>query len=309
VVSLESILIFMRAAEQGSFSAAGRSMRLSAAVVSYRMKTLEEHLGTRLFLRTTRRMSLTEAGRVFYERCLEVVDAVDRAEASVAAAGAAPRGALKVTVPLGLGRRVLAPLVPEFLRVHPETDVRLRLSDHLLDLVAESIDIAVRMAHFQDSTFTFRKIADVQRMLVAAPSYLSERGAPESLDDLLGHRCLLLRFPGSQQYRWTLLEGGEPKVMPISGPLDADDGDVLTTWALAGEGIVLKPVFEIAEHLASGALVPVLPEHPPQPTTLAVLFPTRRLISPRVRDFVDLTVERMRQHVTGALAVLSKRAA
>jgi DNA-binding transcriptional LysR family regulator len=305
MISLENVRIFMRAVETGSFSAAGRKLRLSPSVVSYRIQLLEDHLNCRLLTRTTRSMSLTEAGRVFFERCLEVVEAVERAEASVALdGGAAPRGNLHVTTPLGLGRRVIAPMLARYRTLQPHTEVRLRLSDHLLDLVQEGVDVAIRIARMEDSSFTLRKIADVRRLLCASPEYLARRGAPAVPQDLTAHDCLLLRFPGSQQFRWTLDFHGEAVTIPIVGPLDADDGDVLTQWALDGLGIVLKPLFEVAPLIAEGRLVEVLPEAPPLPVTLGILYPTRRMLPPRTKSFIDLSVEEMRRHLTSQLAIL-----
>lgn len=310
MISLENVRIFMRAVETGSFSAAGRMMRLSPSVVSYRIQLLEDHLNSRLLTRTTRSMHLTEAGRVFFERCVEVVEAVERAEASVATdGGAAPRGNLKVTTTLGLGRRVIAPMLARYRALQPRTDVRLRLSDHLLDLVQEGVDVAVRLARMDDLSFTLRKIADVRRVLCAAPAYLAKRDAPVIPQDLISHDCLLLRFPGSQQFRWTLDFQGEAVTVPITGPLDADDGDVLTQWALDGLGIVLKPLFEIAHLVAEGRLVEVLPEAPPLPVTLGVLYPTRRMLPPRTKSFIDLTVEEMRRHLNSQLALLGPQKA
>ncbi|MGD0723142.1 MAG: LysR family transcriptional regulator [Roseiarcus sp.] len=306
MISLENVRIFMRAVETGSFSAAGRKLRLSPSVVSYRIQLLEDHLNSRLLTRTTRSMSLTEAGRVFFDRCLEVVEAVERAEASVAAeGGAAPRGHLHVTAPLGLGRRVVAPMLARYRALQPQTDVRLRLSDHLLDLVQEGVDVAVRIARMEDSSFTLRKIADVRRVLCAAPGYLERRGAPRAPQDLAAHDCLLLRFPGSQQFRWTLDCAGEAVTVPVAGPLDADDGDVLTQWALDGLGIVLKPLFEIAPLIADGRLVEVLAEAPPLPVTLGVLYPSRRMLPPRTKSFIELCVEEMRRHIGAQLASLA----
>jgi DNA-binding transcriptional LysR family regulator len=305
MISLENVRIFMRAVETGSFSAAGRKLRLSPSVVSYRIQLLEDHLNSRLLTRTTRSMNLTEAGRVFFERCIEVVEAVERAEASVALeGGAAPRGNLHVTTPLGLGRRVIAPMLARYRTLQPHTEVRLRLSDHLLDLVQEGVDVAIRIARMEDSSFTLRKIADVRRLLCAAPDYLAKRGAPAVPQDLAAHDCLLLRFPGSQQFRWTLDFQGEAVTIPIAGPLDADDGDVLTQWALDGLGIVLKPLFEVAPLIAEGRLVEVLPEAPPLPVTLGILYPSRRMLPPRTKSFIDLSVEEMRRHLTGQLAIL-----
>lgn len=308
MISLENVRIFMRAVETGSFSAAGRKLRLSPSVVSYRIQLLEDHLNSRLLTRTTRSMNLTDAGRVFFDRCVEVVEAVERAEASVAEeAGASPRGNLHVTAPLGLGRRVVAPMLARYRSLQPHTDVRLRLSDHLLDLVQEGVDVAIRIARMDDSSFTLRKIADVRRVLCASPAYLERRGAPKSPPDLQAHDCLLLRFPGSQQFRWTLEFAGEAVTVPVAGPLDVDDGDVLTQWALDGLGIVLKPLFEIAALIADGRLVEALPEAPPLPVTLGVLYPTRRMLPPRTKSFIELAVEEMRRHVAGQLALLAPR--
>jgi DNA-binding transcriptional LysR family regulator len=305
MISLENVRIFMRAVETGSFSAAGRKLRLSPSVVSYRIQLLEDHLNSRLLTRTTRSMSLTEAGRVFFDHRLEVVEAVERAEASVATeGGAAPRGHLHVTAPLGLGRRVIAPMLARYRTLQPQTEVRLRLSDHLLDLVQEGVDVAIRIARMEDSSFTLRKIADVRRVLCASPDYLARRGAPSVPQDLAAHDCLLLRFPGSQQFRWTLESRGEAVTIPVSGPLDVDDGDVLTQWAVEGLGIILKPSFEIAPMLADGRLVEVLPDAPPLPVTLGVLYPTRRMLPPRTKSFIDLSVEEMRRHLTKELAIL-----
>lgn len=297
----------MRAAEAGSFSAAGRGLRMSPSVVSYRVQALETSLNCRLVMRTTRRMSLTEAGRIFYERCVDIVEAVERAEISVAEVGASPRGALKVTAPLGLGRRVIAPMVIRYHERHGETDVRLRLSDHLLDLVQESIDVAIRLASLRDSAFTLRKIADVERVLCAAPAYLERRGTPQTAQDLLGHACLLLRFPGSQQFRWTLMAKGDPTTVPVSGPVDADDGDVLAAWALDGRGIVMLPRYEAAPHLAAGRLVALLPDAPPQPIMLGALYPTRKMLPVRVKTFVDMAVEDVRRHVADRLGLIGER--
>ena len=310
MISLENVRIFLKTVETHSFSAAGRMLRLSPSVVSYRIQMLEDALGARLLTRTTRTMRLTEAGETFFAHCREIVDAVERAEASVAeTSGVSAHGVLRVTAPLGLGRRVVAPMVARFREAQPHTDVRLRLSDHLLDLVREGVDLAVRLAPLQDSSSTLRKVADVRRVLCAAPAYLARRGAPETLRDLARHDCLLLRFPGSQQFRWSFDFRGEASAVLVDGPLDADDGDVLTQWALDGLGLVMKPLFEVAGHLADGRLVEVLPEARPQPVTLAVLYPTRRMLPPRAKSFIELAVEELRRHLAQQLALVEPKAA
>ena len=299
---LDNIRVLNRAVELGSFSAAGRHMRLSAGVVSHRIGALERHLGCRLFNRTTRKMQLTEEGRVFYENCVDMLAALDRAEASVATKGARPRGRLKITAPLGFGRRVVAPMLPRFQADHPELDIFLRLSDYFVDLFTEAVDVAVRMAILPDSSLIVRKIADVERVLCAAPSYLDAHGEPRAIGDLMTHNCLLLRFPGSQQFRWSLSDGESVREVAVTGRLDADDGDSLTQWALAGQGIVLKPAFEVADHLRAGALRIVLPDHPPQAATLAVLHAYQRMTPPKVQAFADALIEDARAHIQAALA-------
>ena len=288
---LENIRVFVRVVELGSLSAAGRHLRLSPAVVSHRLQQLESHLGARLLNRTTRQVQTTEQGLVYYQACQDVLGALERAESAIADAGGTPRGSLRVTAPLGFGRRVLAALLPAFQTLHSEVDVRLRLSDHLIDLLQEAVDCAIRMAVLADSSLVARKIADCPRLLCAAPAYLEAHGRPAVPEDLLEHRCLLLRFAGSQQFRWTLTTPDGPVILPVAGPLDADDGDVLTEWALMGQGIALKPLWEVAGYLRAGRLEPVLPDFPPEPAVLAVLYPHRRLLPAKVKAFADFMVE------------------
>ena len=182
---LENMQVFVRVVELGSLSAAGRQLRLSPAVVSHRLQQLENHLGVRLLNRTTRQVQPTEQGAAYYEACQEVLAALAHAESVVADAGGTPRGNLRVTAPLGFGRRILAPLIPRFIARYPQLDVRLRLSDHLLDLLREAVDVAIRLAVLADSSLIARKIADCPRLLCAAPDYLAAHGTPERPEDLL----------------------------------------------------------------------------------------------------------------------------
>src|SRR5262249_53281955 len=157
--------------------------------------------------------------------------------------------------------------------------------DHLIDLLSEAVDVAIRMAVLKDSSLVARKIADCPRVLCAAPSYLKRYGRPDQPSDLLHHRCLLLRFPGTPQYQWTLQTPEGPLKFPVSGPFDADDGDVLMDWALDGEGITLKPFFEVASYLQRGSLEVVLPSFPPEAASLVILYPHRNLLPAKVRAF------------------------
>jgi DNA-binding transcriptional LysR family regulator len=291
---LNELKVFVRAVELKSISAAARNLRLSAAAASHRILQLEEQVGVRLLNRTTRSLQPTEAGCIFYEHALNVLEAVERAESSMAMASGVPTGSLRVAAPLGFGRRILAPLVQEFHELHPKVEVRLRLSDHAVDLLSESVDVAIRMSALPDSSFIVRKLADCPRVLVASPSYIAKHGAPQRPEDLLQHNCLLLRFPGSTDFRWTLNTADGPQTLPVSGKFDADDGDVLTSWTLDGAGIMLKPYWEVADHLESGRLQVVLPDHPPEPVSLVMLYPHRHLLPAKVRVFADFLIEKSR---------------
>jgi len=289
---LNEINVFVRAVELKSISAAARNLRLSAAAASHRIQQLEEQMGARLLNRTTRSLQPTEAGRIFYEHALGVLEAVEKAKSSMAVASGVPTGSLRVAAPLGFGRRFLAPMVSEFHSQYPKVDLRLRLSDHVVDLLSEGVDIAVRMSVMQDSSLISRKLAECPRVLVASPAYLEKHGRPERPSDLLQHSCLLLRFPGSTESRWTLCTDDGPVSLPVSGAFDADDGDVLTEWALQGDGIVLKPYWEVAAQLRRGELQTVLDDYPPEPLSLVLVYPHRHLLPAKVRVFADFLIDR-----------------
>lgn len=286
---IESLRVFVRVLELGSITSGGRDLRLTPAVASKRLKELERHLGVRLFNRTTRSITPTEVGTVFYDEAKGILLALDTAEAKVANFSDKPRGAIRVTAPLGVGRRIVAPLVPGFADAYPETEVRMRLSDRKVDILADGLDVAFFIGEPSDSNMKLRKIADCGRVLCAAPDYLSRFGTPAVPKDLLqmNHNCLLLRYPRSPEYFWMLQTETGPIKLEVRGKYDADDGDVLTDWALAGRGIVNKPRFDVQDHLASGRLIEVLPNTPPPPTIFGCLYPHKKLLDPKIRLFVD----------------------
>jgi DNA-binding transcriptional LysR family regulator len=307
---VNNLRTFVRVYELGSMSAAGRDQRISAAVASARIAELEKHLGVRLFNRTTRSLKPTEHGRIFYEGAVKILDTIAEAEAAVADVTQRPRGSIHVAAPLGMGKRLIAPLIPAFNDRYPEIDVRLRLSDRRLDITAEGLDLAFILGTLEDSTLRVRPIADCRRVLAASPSYVARRGMPATGQDLLDqhHDCLLLRFPGAREFVWTLSTPDGPRRFDVKGSFETDDGDVLTGWALAGRGIILKPVFEIADHLASGALVPVATETPPLDVPLACLYPHKRLQDPKSRLFIDFAVAACKTALAEALARLPEHA-
>lgn len=290
---MESLRVFCRVVELGSITSGGRDLRLTPAVASKRIKELEKHLGVRLFNRTTRSLTPTEVGKQFYAEALRVLEAVDDAESIVAQYSDAPRGTIRVTAPFAAGRQIVAPLVPEFVELNPDIEVRMRMSDRKVDILADGLDVAFFVGLPHDSSLKLRKIADCERVLCASPAYLERIGTPQTPDDLLNdHNCLLLRYPRSPEYFWTLNTPNGFKKFEVSGKYDADASDVLLSWAIDNRGIVNKPLFEVAEHIRSGQLVEILPDARPMPTMFGCLYPHKKLQDPKIRLLVDFIASR-----------------
>ena len=302
---LDNIRTFVRVYELGSMSAAGRDLRISPAVTSSRISQLEEHLSVRLFQRTTRSLTPTAQGQAFYGGACAVLEAVETAEALVMDMTDNPKGLLHVAAPVGVGRRLIAPHVPEFANEYPMVDVRLRLTDRKVDITAEGLDVAFFLGQPEDSNLRIRPIADCQRVLCAAPDYIARRGNPANGSALIEgkHECLNLRFPGATEFQWRLITQDGPRKFAVRGRLESDDGDVLTDWALDGQGIAMKPVFEVAEHLKAGRLVPVAQDTPPVPIQMACLYTHRRHQDPKTRLFMEFMTDRVRAAVRASEAV------
>jgi DNA-binding transcriptional LysR family regulator len=291
----DNIRTFVRIYELGSMSAAARDQRISPAVASARISQLEGHLGVRLFQRTTRSLTATEQGRIFYVGACSVLEAVETAEADITQVTENPRGTLHIAAPLGVGRRLIAPHTPEFAADYPLVDVRLRLSDRKLDLTAEGLDIAFFLGRPADSNLRIRKIADCKRVLCASPDYIAKHGHPKTGAEIERgkHNCLNLRFPGATEFQWDLETTEGPHKFDVRGRFESDDGDVLTDWALNGAGITMKPVFEVSHHLRSGALVHIVEDTPPLPVQMACLYTHRRHQDPKARLFMEFMIDRM----------------
>lgn len=285
--------VFARVAELKSLSSAGRELRLSSAVVSNRIAKLEKEHGVRLLNRTTRRVNVTAEGQVFYEHCTRILDEIATIEASIGSRSEFLKGPITVTAPAGFGRKHVAPLLPGFVEENPGLEVRLHLTDRLTDVIAEGTDVAIRIADLKQYSFIAKKLANNKRMIVGSPGYLEKHGTPEKPADLLEHNCLLLRFPGSQQYQWTL-QGPEKKLrtLQVSGNLDSDNGEVLNDWCLAGAGLAIKSMWEVAEHVREGRLVSLLKDWPPIGHAIYAIYPHSRLMPPRVRAFIDFLSKR-----------------
>jgi DNA-binding transcriptional LysR family regulator len=301
---LDNLTVFVRVIELGNLSAAGRDLRVSPAVASNRIKELEKHLGVRLFNRTTRQLMPTEQGSAFYEGAKRVLEAIAEAEAAVSALSGQPRGSIRVTAPLGLGRRFIASSIPAFHDQYPQIEVRLRLSDHNVDLMKEGIDVAFRLGLLEDSSLRMRGIMECERVLVASPKYLAARGEPTDPQQLIdeGHDCLMLRYPGVREYFWTLRTSTGPAKFEVRGPFDTDDGDVITGWAMEGRGIINKPRFEIEPFIRDQRLKVILADTPPVPVQLAAVYPHKKLQDPKVRLLLDFMADRCQTLIRDILA-------
>ena len=290
---LKAFETFVAVATRGSLTAAARIEGVAPAIIGRRLDALEAHLGVKLLVRTTRRISLTNEGSAFLEDCQRLLADVANAEASVSAGGIQASGHLRITAPAGFGRRHVAPLVPRFRGLHPDVAISLNLSDRVIDLAGEGFDCAVRVGDLPDSSLVSVRIADNRRLCVAAPQYLQRRGTPQHPGDLAAHDCLALSSDASQTRGWAFrvpVEGQDARaVVHIrpGGPLDCSDGQVLYDWCLAGHGIAWRSSWEVESEIAAGQLVAVLEEFAAPPNGIYVVFPHAKHLPLRVRLWID----------------------
>ncbi len=289
---LEAMAVFARVVEAQSFSAAAGQLGLSKSAVSKQLGRLEDRMGVRLLNRTTRRLSLTEAGAAFYRGCRRVVAEAEAAEQAVTRLGAAPRGRLRVNAPMSFGVRHVGPALPDFMARYPEVAVDLSLNDRMVDLVEEGFDMGIRIARLAESSLIARRLAPNRRVLCAAPAYLARRGTPRALDELNGHDCLVYSYQASGATWRVCGPGGEARVR-VDGRLRANNGDLLLEAVLGGLGVGFLPSFICGEALRAGRLRQVLPEWGGTvDAAVYAVYPARRNLSPKVRVFVDFLAER-----------------
>lgn len=283
---LSAMKMYVAVVDGGSFAAAAGRLDISRAMASKQIQKLEEHLGTRLLNRTTRRLSLTETGREFYERSVNIIGDVDEAEQVAARMTSMPQGVLRVTMPLTYGQHRLGAIVGAYTQAYPRVRLDISLSDRKVDLVEEGLDLAIRIGALPPSDLIARRIGAVRSVLCASPGYLARHGTPRTLADLAGHACLGYTLSGNvTQWR---VEGPEgPDTVDISGPIRADNGDIIRQAAVAGAGIAFQPCFIVGADLAAGTLVRILDDWQSADMGVYAVYPSRKHLSAKVRTFVD----------------------
>lgn len=284
--TLESMRVFVRVAQRSSFAAAARELRVSPATVTKHVAALEARVGARLFDRTTRHVGLTEAGRLYLERCVECLQAFDDADASVTALSAAPRGLLRVTAPIDLQTHV-SRAVCRFLELERHVTVDLRLSNRAVDLVEEGVDVAIRVAPALEGQFVARPLAKIWLGVVASPEYFRAHGRPKKPEDLERHRALVFTEPRLRS-EWQFERGGRGVSVKLNPTITCNGGDAIRTALLEGAGLTVAPSFMVGEELDAGRLEPALLEWRVMPELrLFAVYPHRRFLSPKVRAFVE----------------------
>lgn len=281
---------FITVADLASFSQAAQRLGLSKSLVSRHVSGLEAELGVLLLTRTTRRLSLTEAGRAYAERCQRILADLEEADQAIGNLQAAPRGRLKVTAPMSFGTLHLAPVLPAFTERYPDIELDLALSDRIVDLIEEGFDLALRAGRMGDSSLIAKKLCPIRRVACASPAYLEKHGIPARPADLSAHHCLSHSELAVSEWRFVDAQK-QPTNIAVRGPVRTNNGEAMRHLALAGVGIVYLPTFFIGPDIRAGRLIPLLESFIPQDSALYAVYPHARHLSPKVRVFVDFLAQ------------------
>jgi DNA-binding transcriptional LysR family regulator len=273
--------------KHGSLSSTARELNLTPPAVSRRLSQLEERLGVRLLNRTTRRISLTSEGEVYFEDAQRILSDINDMERRVSSSRAAPKGLLRVNAPLGFGRSYIAPAISAFAKKYPDVEVQLHLTDRPVTLPDEAIDVSILFGDMQDSRWIAKKIAANRRLLCASPAYLRAAGQPVHPHDLTQHQCILLRQNESAYGNWRLSRGKQTETVKVRGKLSANDGEVALNWALEGHGILMRAEWDVAKYLRSGRLLQVLADFETPPADVYAVYLERLNLSAKVAYFVE----------------------
>lgn len=288
----QAMRVFTQVVESGSFSGAADKLGLSTTATSRYVAELETHLQTRLLNRTTRRVSLTESGRAFHERCVQLLADLDDAEQEAAKAARVPRGTIRLTTSVNFGVRHVAPAIADFMALHRDVKFDVSLADRIIDLVEEGFDLALRVGVAGSGNVVARKLGDTRLVPCASPEYLARHGAPRMPEDLSKHDCFTYEYVTPRNvWRFRDSAGKEIQVR-VSGSLHSNNGDVLAEAAARGAGIVFEPAFIVGPEVRAGRLVPLLQDFTGPPMPIYAVYPSRKHLSAKVRVFVDYLVER-----------------
>jgi len=282
----------VRVVESGSFAEAARRMGVSAPMVTKYIGHLEQSLGTRLLNRSTHSLSLTDSGHAYYQRCVQLLEDIDEAEAVAGAQSASPRGSLRMSMSSDFGVNHLGPVLLEYSRQYPDVRIEVSVSNHLVDLVEEGFDLAVRITTQLRTNLVARRLATSKLIVCAAPAYLEQHGAPQIPENLVHHNCLSFSDPSLAAEQWRFEYEGRSSVVKATGNLRASSNELLKLAALQGQGIVMQPSFNVSAELRDGSLKPLLTDYDAGALQIFVVYPNRKHQTAKVRSFIDTLVGR-----------------
>ncbi|MBY5948424.1 LysR family transcriptional regulator [Photobacterium rosenbergii] len=289
---LSAMRTFVRVIQTGSFSSAAREQNTSQATISKKVAALENKLGVKLLIRTSRSLSLTQVGEEYYENCIALLAEIDEVEARLRSKVSTPQGTLRIAASVPLGRLVLAPLIAEFLRAYPDIEVDMVLEERRIDMVAEGIDVAIRASKLEDSTLIARPLFANPQLLVAAPGYIAQYGEPKTPDDLKNHSCIVYTYKKTLN-NWHFKRDGVESSTSVSGIFRSNSGETNLEIVLAGMGITQLPIWMVDQHLMNGELVQVLADYEADNIPIHAIYPQNRYVPLKVRCFIDFLKEKL----------------
>lgn len=294
---LDAMAVFLAAVEAGSLSAAGRRLGMPLATVSRKVSELEAHLRTRLLIRTTRQLTLTDAGQQYLAACRRILDDLNEAERAAAGEYSTPRGELIITAPIVFGRLHVLPIVTDFLKAYPEVDVRLVLGDRVINLLEDHVDLAVRIHELPDSSLSATRVGLIRRVVCASPDYLREHGVPATPDDLVAHQCISYQAPMTPEV-WRFRVNGEEVSRPIRTRLSVNTAEAAIDAAAAGAGVTQVLSYQIAEAENAGRLQVTLADFECAPMPVSLVYSRQGRLPVKLRAFIDFAAPRLRERMT-----------
>ncbi len=282
---LDAMRSFVRVVQTGSFSEVARELETSQATISKRVAELEKHLDARLLIRSSRNHTMTEAGQIYFDRCLSILDNLEQAEEEVGTLTSTPRGKLRITAPIDFGRMYLAQGISEFLYRYREIDIELKLDDRYVGFISEDIDLAIRIGKLEDSSLVATPIGNSSLIIVTSPEYVAEHGEPHDIQELQQHNCLTFSYADNLS-RWSFIHNGKEISVPVSGNFQCNNGDTITKLMLANSGIAILPDWLVAPYINDGSLIHILETYS-MPLPIHIVYPQKKHVPLKVRCFID----------------------